>query len=107
MIQTLFGSLEQPERKSLFDRMRDAVSRTRENMGERIDSVLAMARTVDESALEELEMSLIASDIGVATSAEIVDNLRERAKRQQIRDAVRCPGSGRGAFRWDAGSPRP
>ncbi|HLJ77981.1 MAG TPA: signal recognition particle-docking protein FtsY [Acidobacteriaceae bacterium] len=88
MIQTLFGSLEQPEKKSIFDRMRDAVSRTRENLGEHIDSVLAMTRTVDENALEELEMSLIASDIGVATSAEIVDNLRERAKRQQIRDGA-------------------
>lgn len=88
MIQTLFGSLEQPEKKSLFDRMRDAVARTRENLGEQIDTVLAMTRTVDESALEELEMSLIASDIGVATSAEIVDHLRERAKRQQIRDGA-------------------
>lgn len=88
MIQTLFGSLEEPEKKNLFDRMRQAVSRTRENLGERIDTVLAMTRTVDESALEELEMSLIASDIGVTTAAEIVDNLRERAKRQQIRDGA-------------------
>jgi len=47
-------------------------------LGERIDSVLALTRTVDESALEELEMSLIASDIGVTTSAEIAGNLRER-----------------------------
>ncbi len=88
MIQTLFGSLEQPEKKSVFERMREAVSRTRDNLGERIDSVLAMTRTVDESALEELEMSLIASDIGVATAAEITSNLRERAKRQQIRDGA-------------------
>ncbi|HEY1809427.1 MAG TPA: signal recognition particle receptor subunit alpha, partial [Acidobacteriaceae bacterium] len=88
MIQTLFGSLEQPEKKGVFERMREAVSRTRDNLGERIDSVLAMTRTVDESALEELEMSLIASDIGVATSAEITANLRERAKRQQIRDGA-------------------
>jgi len=85
MIQTLFGSLEEPERKSIFDRMRQAVSRTRESLNEQIDSVLAMTRTVDENALEDLEMSLIASDIGVTTAAEIVNNLRERAKRQQIR----------------------
>ncbi|MGA8531138.1 MAG: signal recognition particle-docking protein FtsY [Acidobacteriaceae bacterium] len=88
MIQTLFGSLEQPEKKGVFERMREAVSRTRDNLGERIDSVLAMTRTVDESALEELEMSLIASDIGVTTAAEITSNLRERAKRQQIRDGA-------------------
>ncbi|HEX6772477.1 MAG TPA: signal recognition particle-docking protein FtsY [Acidobacteriaceae bacterium] len=68
--------------------MRQAVSRTRESLNEQIDSVLAMTRTVDENALEELEMSLIASDIGVTTAAEIVNNLRERAKRQQIRDGA-------------------
>jgi fused signal recognition particle receptor len=91
MIQTLFGSLkeeQEPERKSLFERMRQAVTRTRSSLGDRIDGVLALTRTVDESALEELEMSLIASDIGVITSAEIAGNLRERAKRQQIRDGA-------------------
>jgi fused signal recognition particle receptor len=43
---------------------------------------------VDESTLEELEMSLIASDLGVTTTTEIIDALRERAKRQQIRDGA-------------------
>ena len=88
MIQTLFGSLneEDPESLSILDRMRKAVSRTRDNLEDRIDNVLSMARAIDESALEELEMSLIASDIGVTTAAEITNNLRERAKRQQIRD---------------------
>lgn len=91
MIQTLFGSLkedQEPERKSIFERMRQAVTRTRDSLGERIDGVLALTRTVDESALEELEMSLIASDIGVNTAAEIANNLRERAKRQQIQDGA-------------------
>jgi fused signal recognition particle receptor len=91
MIQTLFGSLkeeQEPEKKSIFDRMRQAVTRTRDSLGERIDGVMAMTRTVDESALEELEMSLIASDLGVNTAAEIADHLRERAKRQQIRDGA-------------------
>jgi fused signal recognition particle receptor len=68
--------------------MRKAVSRTRDSLSERIDGVMALTREVDESALEELEMSLIASDIGVTTAAEIADKLRERAKRQQIRDGA-------------------
>jgi fused signal recognition particle receptor len=91
MIQTLFGSLkedQEPEKKSIFERMRQAVTRTRDSLGERIDGVLALTRTVDESALEELETSLIASDIGVNTAAEITNNLRERARRQQIRDGA-------------------
>jgi fused signal recognition particle receptor len=91
MIQTLFGSLKderEPEKKNIFERMRQAVTRTRDSLGERIDSVLALTRTVDEAALEELEISLIASDIGVTTSTVITDNLRERAKRQQIQDGA-------------------
>jgi len=91
MIQTLFGSLkeeEEPQKKGFFDRMKQAVSRTRENLEERIESVLSLTRTVDEAALEDLEMSLIASDIGVVTAGEILATLRERAKRQQIRDGA-------------------
>lgn len=90
MIQTLFGSLneEDPESLSILGRMRTAVSRTRDNLEDRIDGVLSMARTIDESALEELEMCLIASDLGVTTAAEITANLRERAKRQQIQDGT-------------------
>jgi fused signal recognition particle receptor len=84
MIQTLFGSLEEPSKQSIFDRMKQAVSRTRENLEERIEGVLSLTRTIDESALEDLEMSLIASDIGVNTAAEILDALRDRAKRKQI-----------------------
>ena len=88
MIQTLFGSLNEPEKKSIFDRMKQAVTRTRDSLGERIESVIALTREVDESALEELEMSLLASDLGVTTTTEIIDALRERAKRQQIRDGA-------------------
>jgi fused signal recognition particle receptor len=68
--------------------MKQAVSRTRESLEDRIEGVLSMTRTVDEAALEELEMSLIASDIGVNTASEILEALRERAKRQQIRDGA-------------------
>ena len=35
MIQTLFGSLEEPEKKSIFGRMKEAVSRTRETLADR------------------------------------------------------------------------
>lgn len=88
MIQTLFGSLDQPEEKGFFDRMKQAVTRTRDSLGERIESVVAMTRGVDEAALEELEMCLIASDLGVHVAAEVTDQLRERAKREQIRDGA-------------------
>ncbi len=88
MIQTLFGSLNEPEKKSIFDRMKQAVSRTRDNLNERIETVIALTREVDESTLEDLEVSLLSSDLGVTTTMEVIDALRERAKRKQIRDGA-------------------
>ncbi len=83
---SLFNTPEQ--KPGLMDRMKQAVSRTRSGLQERMDDLLTLARPVDESALEELEGTLIASDLGVVTSQEIIDRLRQQASRQQIRDGV-------------------
>ncbi len=72
----------------MLDRMKQAVSRTRDSLQERMDDLLTLTRPVDESALEELESTLIASDVGVTTSQEIIDHLRQESSRQQIRDGV-------------------
>ena len=88
MIQTLFGSLNEPEKKSIFDRMKQAVTKTRDSLGEKIEGVVALTREVDAAALEELEMVLLSSDIGVATTTEIITSLRERARRTEIRDGA-------------------
>jgi fused signal recognition particle receptor len=88
MIQTLFGSLEEPEKKSIFSRMKQAVSRTRETLAERIETIVAITHEVDEATLEELEMSLLASDLGVGTSNEIIDALRARVKRHEVHNGA-------------------
>jgi fused signal recognition particle receptor len=74
----------QKERGSFFDRMKQAVSRTRESLSTRLEGVLAMTRTVDEGALEDLESALLTSDLGLPTATAILDELRERAKRKDI-----------------------
>ena len=90
MIQTLFGnqepekSAEEEPRKGLFDRMRQAVSRTRESFSQKIADLAALTRTVDESALDELESALLSSDLGVQTTTAILDALRDRARHQAI-----------------------
>ena len=94
---SLFGSLnEEPEKKpeepqepeekksGFFGRMRDAVTRTRESFSSKIEGIVAMTRAVDERDLEDLEAALITSDIGVQTTTEIIDALRDRARRQAI-----------------------
>ena len=67
-----------------FGRMKQAVTRTRESFSSRIEGIVSLTRTVDEAALEELESALLTSDIGVQTTAEILDALRDRARRQAI-----------------------
>jgi fused signal recognition particle receptor len=87
MIQTLFGSLNEPEKKpGLLDRMRDAVSRTRAGIAERLDDIVALTRPLDEQAMEDLEASLIASDLGVHTASRIMEGLRLRMNRRQLED---------------------
>ncbi len=75
---------EPQENQGLFARMKQAVSRTRESFSSRIEGIAALTRTVDENALEELELVLVSSDIGVQTSAAIIEALRERALRKAI-----------------------
>jgi fused signal recognition particle receptor len=94
---TLFGGYDdrdKPEADSsaepdtpasgFFSRMKQAVSRTRESFSSKIEGIVALTRTVDESALEDLETALLTSDIGVQTTTEILDALRDRALRKAI-----------------------
>jgi fused signal recognition particle receptor len=84
---TLFGSQASPEpeeKRGFFGRMREAVTRTRESFSTRINDIVALTRAVDESALEELETALLMSDLGVSTTTEILEALRERARKQAI-----------------------
>jgi fused signal recognition particle receptor len=76
------------EPRSFFDRMKQAVSRTRETLAESIGSVVALTREVDEASLEDLELVLLASDIGAVTTAEVITRLRDRALRHGISDGA-------------------
>lgn len=76
-------SAEQPK-LSLFDRMKQAVTRTRESLSESLSSVVALTREIDQASLDELEPRLLAADIGSATTAIVMENLRQRALRTGI-----------------------
>src|SRR3954471_18354683 len=84
MIQTLFGSLEEEKKTGFFDRMKQAVTRTRENLAERIDEVVSFGKEIDRNTLDDLEATLIAADLGNTTTQEILAKLREKADRKQI-----------------------
>src|SRR6266852_2861307 len=84
MIQTLFGSSE--EKPGLFERMKEAVSRTRENLSERIEEAVGVSKEIDRHTLDDLEATLIGADLGTTTTHQVLNNLRERADRKQIKN---------------------
>src|SRR6267143_6234495 len=86
MIQTLFGSLDEEQKPSFLDRMKEAVTRTRENLAERIEDVVSFGREIDRSTLDDLEGTLIGADLGTATTEEVLGKLRDKADRRQIKD---------------------
>src|SRR5512146_2036007 len=92
MIQTLFGSLNQePEEKKsgILDRMKQAVTRTRESLSERIDEVVSgipIGKEIDRATLDDLEGMLIGADLGTVTTREVLDKLRDKADRKQIKN---------------------
>src|SRR5579871_1954882 len=86
MIQTLFGSLEEEKKTGFFDRMKQAVTRTRENLADRIDAVVSIGKEIDRNTLDDLEATLISADLGSTTTQEVLGKLREKADRKQIKN---------------------
>ena len=86
MIQTLFGSLEEEKKTSFLDRMKEAVTRTRENLAERIDDIVSIGKEIDRNTLDDLEATLIGADLGSTTTQEVLGKLREKADRKQIKN---------------------
>ena len=69
---------------SLFERMKQAVSRTRESFAGKIEEIVARTRSVDEQTLQTLEAVLLSGDIGLPTTNAVLDVVRERARRGEI-----------------------
>lgn len=86
MIQTLFGSLQEEKKAGFFDRMKQAVTRTRENLSERIEEIVSFSKEIDRDTLDDLEATLIGADLGTTTTHEVLNKLRELADRKQIGD---------------------
>jgi len=86
MAFSLFGKGE--KKTGFFDRLKQAVSSTKAQLVEKIDAITEGRETIDDSALEDLETALIGADLGVRTTGLIIDKLRQRVKKREIRAAA-------------------
>ena len=68
----------------LFDRIKRGLSRTRENVGARMDELVELHEDLTEEFYEDLTDILIMADVGVKTAQLVVDRLRERCEAEKI-----------------------
>lgn len=69
---------------SFFDKLKNGLNKTKISIDDKMNDVFSNFRKVDEDLLEELEEVLVMSDIGMETSVKLIDNLRERIKKEKI-----------------------
>ncbi len=81
---------EQPKEKkvNLFNRLKEGLTKAKKGITDRIDDVLKSYTKVDEELLEELEEILITADVGVNTTMNIIDSLRDKIKSKGITDPM-------------------
>ena len=73
------------KKKGFFAKLFAGLDKTRKNILGGVDNVLGAFTKIDEDLFEELEEVLIMADIGVQTTMNIIENLRKRVKKEQIR----------------------
>ena len=78
------------KKKGFFSRLVSGLKKTRDNIAAGIDSIFSGFSSIDEDFYEELEEILIMGDIGVDTTMEIIDNLKDEVKERKIKEPEEC-----------------
>ena len=71
----------------LFSKLKQTLTKTRESISNKVEEVLKSFRKVDDELFDELEEVLIMADLGVNTSMEIIERLKEAAKEKKITES--------------------
>jgi fused signal recognition particle receptor len=69
-----------------FEKLKQGLTKTRDDFNNKMASVFSIGRKIDEEFYEELEETLIQADVGVQTAIELTERLREREKKEHIKD---------------------
>ena len=69
-----------------FDKLKQGLAKTRNSVSEQVNTVFSVFVKVDEELFENLEEALIMADLGMETSVELIDELRDRVKKKHITD---------------------
>jgi len=78
---------------SFFEKLKNGLSKTRDNITGKMNEVLGFAMTIDEDLFEELEEVLITSDVGYETSMILIEKLRQKIRLQKITEVEKVSGA--------------
>lgn len=81
---------DKSEKKGFFQRLKDGLTKTRNNIVQGIDSVFSGFSTIDDDFYEELEEILIMGDIGVNATNAIIEKLKVQVREQHIKEPADC-----------------
>lgn len=70
----------------LFNRLIGGLSKTRKEMSGRLDSILSAYKKIDADLFDDLEEALVVADVGVSTTMELIDRLKDRIKEEKVND---------------------
>ena len=79
-------SNDKEKKVSLFSRLKQGLTKAKQGITDKIDTVLKSYTKVDEELLEDLEEVLITADVGVNTTMDMIDKLRDAIKSKGITD---------------------
>lgn len=75
-----------------LNRLKDGLSKTRENLSKRIQDLIIFHRELDEQFYESLEEIMVTSDVGISTTKKIIDELKKEVRKRGIKKAEDCKG---------------
>ncbi|MDD6196634.1 MAG: signal recognition particle-docking protein FtsY [[Clostridium] aminophilum] len=78
------------EKKGFFGRLFEGLTKTRDSIKKGIDSIFSGFSSIDDEFYDEIEETLIMADIGVKTTAAIMDDLRRKVAEQHIKEPEDC-----------------
>lgn len=72
------------EKSSFFEKLKKGLSKTRDDFSNKFDGIIKSYKKINEELFEDLEEVLVTADVGVNTTMELIDNLRDRVKEEKI-----------------------
>lgn len=79
--------VEKPKKKSFFAKLQDGLLKTQKNFTDKIDNLINNYGKIDEELLEEIEEILVMADVGMSTTMDIIDKLRDELTLRKITDS--------------------